>query len=105
MFFHFLYPLHEIHGLGFLNVFRYLTFRSAYAAITALLVSFLAGPHVIHWLKEPRLGPKIRAAGPQSPQGKAGPPTIRAPRIPIPIALPPTLRPPPLTRTLPPPPS
>ena len=51
MFYHLLYPLHTIHGLGFLNVFRYLTFRSAYAAITALLVSFLAGPHVIHWLR------------------------------------------------------
>ena len=39
MFYHFLYPLHDIEGLGFLNVFRYLTFRSAYAAITALQAS------------------------------------------------------------------
>jgi phospho-N-acetylmuramoyl-pentapeptide-transferase len=60
MFYHLLYPLHEIDGLGFLNVFRYLTFRSAYAAITSLLVSFVVGPHLIHWLRESRLGQKIR---------------------------------------------
>ena len=38
MFFHFLYPLHEIEGLGFLNVFRYLTFRSAYCRSEAVLI-------------------------------------------------------------------
>ena len=88
MFYQLLYPLHTIHGLGFLNVFRYLTFRSAYAAVTALLVSFLAGPHVIHWLKESRLGQKIRAEGPQSHQGKAGTPTMGGLLILIAIVLP-----------------
>jgi phospho-N-acetylmuramoyl-pentapeptide-transferase len=76
VFYHFLYPLHEIDGLGFLNVFRYLTFRSAYAAITALMVSFLVGPHLIHWLRESRLGQRIRHEGPESHQGKAGTPTM-----------------------------
>jgi phospho-N-acetylmuramoyl-pentapeptide-transferase len=88
MFFHFLYPLHEIHGLGFLNVFRYLTFRSAYAAITALLVSFLVGPHLIHWLKESRLGQKIRTDGPESHLGKAGTPTMGGLLILLAIVLP-----------------
>jgi phospho-N-acetylmuramoyl-pentapeptide-transferase len=76
VFYHFLYPLHDIDGLGFLNVFRYLTFRSAYAAVTALLFSYLVGPHLIHWLRVSRLGQKIRAEGPTSHQGKAGTPTM-----------------------------
>jgi phospho-N-acetylmuramoyl-pentapeptide-transferase len=88
MFFHFLYPLHDIHGLGFLNVFRYLTFRSAYAAITALLVSFLVGPHLVHWLREVRYGQKIRAEGPTSHQGKAGTPTMGGLLILLAIVLP-----------------
>ncbi len=88
MFFHFLYPLHEIDGLGFLNVFRYLTFRSAYAAITALLVSFLVGPHLIHWLSESRLGQKIRSDGPSTHMGKAGTPTMGGLLILLAIVLP-----------------
>src|SRR5437899_11296200 len=39
-----------------LRVFRYITFRSAGAAITALLLSLWLGPKVIHWLKELRFG-------------------------------------------------
>ncbi len=74
--FFYLHELSNIEGLGFLNVFRYLTFRSAYAAVTALLLSFLVGPHLIHWLRESRLGQKIRHEGPQSHQGKAGTPTM-----------------------------
>jgi phospho-N-acetylmuramoyl-pentapeptide-transferase len=88
MFYHLLYPLHEIDGLGFLNVFRYLTFRSAYAAITSLLVSFVVGPHLIHWLRESRLGQKIRSDGPQSHQGKAGTPTMGGLLILLAIVLP-----------------
>ena len=88
MFYHFLYPLHELPGLGFLNVFRYLTFRSAYAAITALMVSFLVGPHLIHWLRESRLGQKIRSDGPQSHLGKAGTPTMGGLLILLAIVLP-----------------
>jgi phospho-N-acetylmuramoyl-pentapeptide-transferase len=88
VFFHFLYPLHTIHGLSFLNIFRYLTFRSAYAAITALLVSFLVGPPLIHWLRESRVGQKIRAEGPQSHLGKAGTPTMGGLLILLAIVLP-----------------
>ena len=38
MFYEWVYPLHDVPGLSAFNVFRYITFRSAYAAITALLV-------------------------------------------------------------------
>ena len=47
MFYHFLYPLHELDGLSFLNVFRYITFRSAYAAVTSLALCFICGPAVV----------------------------------------------------------
>ena len=48
MFYYFLYPLHKYHI--FFNVFRYQTFRSAMAAITALLICIFLGPRVIAFL-------------------------------------------------------
>jgi len=44
MFYEWIYPLHHLPGMGALNVFRYITFRAAYAAITALLLCFVLGP-------------------------------------------------------------
>jgi phospho-N-acetylmuramoyl-pentapeptide-transferase len=76
MFYEWVYPLHQIEGLGGLNVFRYITFRAAYAAITALLVCFVLGPPMIEWLRRLRLGQKIRAEGPQAHLAKAGTPTM-----------------------------
>ena len=35
----------------FFNLFRYLTFRSGGAVVTALLISFVVGPYIIRWLK------------------------------------------------------
>lgn len=49
------------------NVFRYLTFRSGGAVITALLVAFVFGPAIIRWLKTQQgYGQPIRTDGPQS---------------------------------------
>jgi phospho-N-acetylmuramoyl-pentapeptide-transferase len=76
MFYEFVYPLHDLPGLSALNVFRYITFRSAYAAITALLLCFFAGPPMIAWLRRVRLGQKVRADGPQSHLSKSGTPTM-----------------------------
>ena len=76
MFYEWIYPLHEMPGLGGLNVFRYITFRSAYAAITALLVCFVLGPPTIEWLQRVGLGQKIRKEGPQAHHSKAGTPTM-----------------------------
>ena len=59
-----------------LNVIRYITFRSAYAAITALLLTYALGPPMIRWLASVRLGQKIREEGPQSHLSKAGTPTM-----------------------------
>jgi phospho-N-acetylmuramoyl-pentapeptide-transferase len=76
VFYEWIYPLHTIHGLSLLNIFRYITFRSAYAAVTALLISLLLGPFLIRWLKRVKLGQKVREEGPQSHLGKAGTPTM-----------------------------
>ena len=76
MFYEWVYPLHHMHGLSVLNVFRYITFRSAYAAVTALLLCYFLGPPFIAWLQRVKLGQKVRAEGPQSHLVKAGTPTM-----------------------------
>ncbi|MBI3539929.1 MAG: phospho-N-acetylmuramoyl-pentapeptide-transferase, partial [Candidatus Eisenbacteria bacterium] len=76
MFYEWIYPLHTHPGLSAFNVFRYITFRAAYAAITALLVCFVIGPPMIEWLRSVRLGQKIRPEGPQAHLAKAGTPTM-----------------------------
>src|SRR5437870_6100317 len=76
VFYEYVYPLHNLPGLSALNVFRYITFRSAYAAITALILCFVLGPPMIEWLRQVKLGQKIRKEGPQSHQSKAGTPTM-----------------------------
>ena len=76
MFYEWVYPLHKLDGLSALNVFRYITFRSAYAAITALIVCFVLGPPMIAWLRRVGLGQKVREEGPQTHLVKAGTPTM-----------------------------
>jgi phospho-N-acetylmuramoyl-pentapeptide-transferase len=62
----------------FFNLFRYLTFRSGGAVVTALVISFLVGPPIIRWLKRKQgEGQPIRADGPESHLiSKAGTPTM-----------------------------
>lgn len=57
MLYYLLYPLHEV--ISALNVFRYITFRAAMAALTAFLISLLLGPSVIRKLRELKIGEKI----------------------------------------------
>jgi phospho-N-acetylmuramoyl-pentapeptide-transferase len=73
----FLYPLNrEWAPLRVLNVFQYITFRTAYASITALLISLFLGPWLITRLREFQIGQHIREEGPKSHQKKAGTPTM-----------------------------
>ena len=58
------------------RVFRYLTFRTAFASITALLICLLLGPWLIARLKEFQIGQYIREEGPSSHHSKAGTPTM-----------------------------
>jgi phospho-N-acetylmuramoyl-pentapeptide-transferase len=58
------------------NVFRYLTFRAAYAMVTALLISFVLAPAVIERLRALKFGQSIRAEGPETHKVKQGTPTM-----------------------------
>jgi len=78
MLYHFLYPLAS--DFHFLNVFKYLTFRTVYAVITALVVSFLLGPWVIRKLQSVQMTQVIRTDGPESHLQKQGtPPMVGVP--------------------------
>ncbi|TAN43258.1 MAG: phospho-N-acetylmuramoyl-pentapeptide-transferase [Nitrospirae bacterium] len=59
-----------------LNVFRYITFRSAFAALTALAVTFIIAPKIIAWLKKISMTQQIRDDGPKTHYSKAGTPTM-----------------------------
>lgn len=60
----------------FLNIFEYITFRAAYAAVTALLISFIFGPKLIKILKKKKAGQEIRDDGPKTHLIKSGTPTM-----------------------------
>ncbi|MGB6975521.1 MAG: phospho-N-acetylmuramoyl-pentapeptide-transferase [Terracidiphilus sp.] len=70
------------------RIFRYLTFRTAFATGTALLIALLIGPYVIQKLREFQIGQYIREEGPQSHQKKSGTPTMGGVLIVIAILLP-----------------
>jgi phospho-N-acetylmuramoyl-pentapeptide-transferase len=74
MLYHLLYPLHTLFSV--LNVFRYITFRTIYASLTAFFICFFLGPWVIDRLTQMQVGQYIRDDGPQSHLGKAGTPTM-----------------------------
>lgn len=74
MIYHFLYPLHT--NFSVFNVFRYITFRTIYASLTAFLICFLLGPWVIRKLTALQIGQFIREDGPESHFQKAGTPTM-----------------------------
>jgi len=58
------------------NIFRYISFRAIYATITALTISLVFGPFVIHKLKQCKIKQFIRDDGPETHQDKAGTPTM-----------------------------
>ena len=70
------------------RIFRYLTFRTAFASLTALLITLLIGPWVIQKLREFQIGQYIREEGPQSHKKKSGTPTMGGVLIVIAIVLP-----------------
>jgi phospho-N-acetylmuramoyl-pentapeptide-transferase len=72
--YHLLYPLKSVFG-GF-NVFRYITFRTIFAILTALLISMVVGGWFIRKLKELQVGQYVRDDGPQSHFSKTGTPTM-----------------------------
>ena len=70
----FLFPLTSIFTP--FNVFQYITFRGAYAAVTSLLITFIFGPWTISMLRTLRFGEEIRGDGPETHLAKSGTPTM-----------------------------
>lgn len=58
------------------NVFNYITLRAVLATMTALAISFIAGPMLIRWLTAKKIGQSVRSDGPQTHLIKAGTPTM-----------------------------
>jgi phospho-N-acetylmuramoyl-pentapeptide-transferase len=58
------------------NVFTYITLRAVLATMTALTISFIAGPAFIRWLTEKKIGQPVRSDGPQTHLSKSGTPTM-----------------------------
>ena len=74
MFYHFFYPLSSDYSI--FNVFKYITFRSAYSGVTALILSLVLGSLMIRILQKFEIQEKIRSDGPQHHSSKSGTPTM-----------------------------
>lgn len=86
MLYHLLYPLHTEYSV--LYVFRFITFRTIYATITALVLSFMLGPWLISKLSSLQVGQSIRKVGPESHFKKEGTPTMGGTLIMLSIVVP-----------------
>lgn len=74
MLYHLLVPLAD--QITAFNVFRYITFRSAGAALTALVLAMVCGPAFVRMLRRFSVGQSIRELGPEAHHAKAGTPTM-----------------------------
>jgi len=70
------------------RIFRYLTFRTAFASLTALFTGLIVGPYVVRMLREFQIGQYIRDEGPQGHKKKAGTPTMGGVLIAVSIVVP-----------------
>ena len=75
MIFELLFRLHDLPGLGWLNVLRYTSFRAIMSALTAMVVSFLVAPWFISKLRGKQISQIIREEGPETHLAKRGTPT------------------------------
>jgi phospho-N-acetylmuramoyl-pentapeptide-transferase len=74
VFLEFIYPLYKYFTP--FNVFVYLTFRGAYAALTTLLIAYVFGPPIIEVLRKLKIGQPVRTDGPATHLAKNGTPTM-----------------------------
>ena len=75
-------------GIGPFRLFRFLTFRTAFASLTALFLAIIVGPWVVNRLREFQIGQYIREEGPKAHQKKAGTPTMGGVLIVVAIVVP-----------------
>jgi phospho-N-acetylmuramoyl-pentapeptide-transferase len=77
MLYELLFPMrHEADWLGFLNVLRYVPFRTIAATVTAMLIAFLLSPWFIRELQRKQIGQVVRSDGPETHKIKSGTPTM-----------------------------
>jgi phospho-N-acetylmuramoyl-pentapeptide-transferase len=76
------------HYFNPFRIFRYLTFRTVFASLTALFLGLIVGPVVVRQLREFQIGQYIREEGPKAHQKKAGTPTMGGVLIAIAIVVP-----------------
>ena len=74
MLYHLLTPFKD--NFSVFNLFEYITFRAATAAIGALIISFIIGPWIIRTLRFRQIGEEIRTTGPETHLQKKGTPTM-----------------------------
>ncbi len=86
MLYHLFYPFHVDYSL--FNVFQYITFRTIYATLTALLISFVLGPWFIKKLAYHQIGERVRKDGPASHSEKEGTPTMGGSLILVSLVIP-----------------
>jgi phospho-N-acetylmuramoyl-pentapeptide-transferase len=84
--FHLVYPFVDEYAV--LNVVRYITFRTAYASLTALMISLLLGPWVIAKMRQFQIGQYIQKETPKNHHGKVGTPTMGGVLIVISVIIP-----------------
>jgi phospho-N-acetylmuramoyl-pentapeptide-transferase len=80
--------LHYQHQLSPFRIFHYVTFRTAFASLTALFMGLIIGPAIIRQLREFQIGQYIREEGPSGHHKKAGTPTMGGLLIVIGIVVP-----------------
>ena len=76
MLYYFFEYLNKVYSPPGFNIFRYLTFRSALSAITALFLAFYLGPKIIRMLQKNQIGEVKKEDAPQTHWSKAGTPTM-----------------------------
>ncbi|MBI1933550.1 MAG: phospho-N-acetylmuramoyl-pentapeptide-transferase [Ignavibacteriales bacterium] len=76
MLYHLFNYLNELYAPPGFGIFKFLSFRSALAAITGLFLAFYVGPKIINYLRIKQIGETIRELGPQTHKLKAGTPTM-----------------------------
>lgn len=76
MLYHLFNYINDLYAPPGFGVFKFLSFRSSLAAITALFLAFFVGPKIINYLRKKQIGETIRELGPQTHKLKAGTPTM-----------------------------
>jgi len=76
MLYYFLTYLDKLYDIPGFGVFRYITFRSGAAAVTALVIAFWLGPKIIQKLKARQIGESAKLEAPKTHLSKAGTPTM-----------------------------